>query len=66
MLFCWGVSSLCPYKKKECEEKSHPSGAVETGKEDGQTSLEPLDIWNNMRIPIPCIDCGHADPANFI
>ena len=34
--------------------------------EDGQTSLEPLDIGDNVRIPIPCVDRGRADPANLI
>ena len=34
--------------------------------EDGQTSLGPLDIGDNVRIPFPRVDCGRDNPANLI
>ena len=33
---------------------------------DSQTRLEPLQVGNNVTIPIPRIDCGRTDPANLL
>ena len=34
--------------------------------EDGQISLDLFEIGDNVWIPIPHVDCGHADQASLI
>ena len=53
------------YRQVQTVEQAQEKQAKKMVK-DSQARLEPLQVGNNVVIPIPRIDCGRTAPANLL